>query len=196
MAFGFLKRLVKPVAKLFVKKGAKRTAQKTVQKGIKSGAKIAGKFDETIPMGFKPIQEIPKVGIPKQTLTKAQRLAAAKSGIAKWGQTGGSVAKPNRMAEKLARIGAKNKLTPGQEGLRTATQARKAFGTIKPAVQPKPFRPPKIGQPATQATIDLIEGTSTRGLSTGAKMGLAGVSGAGLVGIGAGIGINKKKNRK
>lgn len=177
MAFGFLKRLVKPVVKLFVRKGAKRTAQKTVQKGIKSGAKIAGKFDETIPMGFKPIQEIPKVGIPKQTLTKAQRLAASKAGISKLGGKFKPPApNPQRMTDRIARLTAKNKLTPAQEALRTTTQARKALGaTIKPAVQP------------TLPTV-------SKGLSTGQKLGVAGVAGAG--GIGIGVGINKKKKKK
>ena len=37
-----------------------------------------GKFDETIPSGLKNIQDIPKSGIPKQALTKTQRLGAAK----------------------------------------------------------------------------------------------------------------------
>jgi hypothetical protein len=191
MAFGFLKRLIKPVAKLFVKKGAKRTAQKTVQKGIKTGAKIAGKFDETIPMGFKPIQEIPKVGIPKQTLTKAQRLAASKAAISKLGskadisKLGGKFKPPapnsQRMTDRIARLTAKNKLTPAQEALRTTTQARKALGaTIKPATI----------KPAVQPTLPAV----SKGLSTGQKLGVAGVAGAG--GIGIGVGINKKKKKK
>ena len=40
--------------------------------------RVAGKFDETIPSGLKNIQDIPKSGIPKQALTKTQRLGAAK----------------------------------------------------------------------------------------------------------------------
>ena len=50
-----------------------------------SQVKIAGKFDETLPTGLKPIQEIPRVGIPKRTLTKAQRLKQAKAGIKRTG---------------------------------------------------------------------------------------------------------------
>lgn len=37
-----------------------------------------GRFDESLSTGLKNIQDIPKTGIPKQALTKTQRLGAAK----------------------------------------------------------------------------------------------------------------------
>ena len=37
-----------------------------------------GRFDETLTTGLKNIQDIPKTGIPKQALTKTERLGAAK----------------------------------------------------------------------------------------------------------------------
>lgn len=37
-----------------------------------------GRFDETLTTGLKNIQDIPKTGVPKQALTKTQRLGAAK----------------------------------------------------------------------------------------------------------------------
>ncbi len=40
--------------------------------------RVAGKFDETIPTGLKNIQDIAKKGVPKQALTKTERLGAAK----------------------------------------------------------------------------------------------------------------------
>lgn len=40
--------------------------------------RVAGKFDETIPSGLKNIQDIAKKGVPKQVLTKAQRLNKAR----------------------------------------------------------------------------------------------------------------------
>ncbi len=40
--------------------------------------RVAGKFDETIPSGLKNIQDIPKKGIPKQVLTKTERLNKAR----------------------------------------------------------------------------------------------------------------------
>ena len=36
------------------------------------------RFDESLTTGLKNIQDIPKSGVPKQTLTKSQRLGAAK----------------------------------------------------------------------------------------------------------------------
>ncbi len=59
----------------------KPTTTAKVFRPQQSNVKIAGKFDETIPMGFKPIKDIPRTGIPKRTLTKAQRLKQAKIGI-------------------------------------------------------------------------------------------------------------------
>lgn len=37
-----------------------------------------GRYDETLSTGLKNIQDIPKTGVTKQTLTKTQRLGAAK----------------------------------------------------------------------------------------------------------------------
>jgi hypothetical protein len=81
-----------------LKKEQKEQHKKQFKRGIKTGAKIAGKFDETIPMGFKPIQEIPKVGIPKQTLTKAQRLAASKAAIKDRGKEAGKMGLRTKIA--------------------------------------------------------------------------------------------------
>lgn len=51
-----------------------------IKKGTRPIAKIAGKFDESL-IKIKPIQEISRKPFVKQTLTKAQRLANAKSAI-------------------------------------------------------------------------------------------------------------------
>lgn len=52
-----------------------------IKRGTRPVAKIAGKFDETLLKGMKPIQDISRKPFVKQTLTKAQRLANAKSSI-------------------------------------------------------------------------------------------------------------------
>jgi len=51
-----------------------------IKRGTKPLAKIAGKFDESL-IKMKPLKEISRQPFVKQTLTKAQRLANAKSAM-------------------------------------------------------------------------------------------------------------------
>lgn len=81
---GLVRAGLRTGAKTVAKQTAKQTATTGARLTTKSAApKIAGRFDEST-IKFKPIAEIPKTTkVPKQTLTKAQRLAMAKKAIKK-----------------------------------------------------------------------------------------------------------------
>ena len=79
---------VSRVKNLFGRKPQGVVVEKVISKGgptpkpilrtrVREG-NFAARFDETLPTGLKNIQDIPKTGIPSQTLTKSERLGAAK----------------------------------------------------------------------------------------------------------------------
>ena len=74
--------------KQIVKTGAKKVGKKTVTTGGKQLAK--GVFDERL-LKIKAIKDIPKQGLVKQTLTKAQRLSKAKEAFKEASKLGKSV---------------------------------------------------------------------------------------------------------
>ena len=66
------------VKEVVIKKGGP-TPKPILRTRVREGNfRVAGKFDETIPTGLKNIQDITKKGVPKQALTKTERLGAAK----------------------------------------------------------------------------------------------------------------------
>jgi hypothetical protein len=81
---------VTKVKNLFPKKPAGVVRETVISKGgpapkqilrtrVREGNFAApGRFDESLTTGLKNIQDIPKTGIPKQVLTKTERLGAAK----------------------------------------------------------------------------------------------------------------------
>ena len=90
VAGGATKAVGKAFARAGIKSGAKQVGRglgKTAVKGTakvlpkSQASKVAGRFDEST-IKFKPIKDIPKTkSVPKQTLTKAQRLKQAKTAI-------------------------------------------------------------------------------------------------------------------
>ncbi len=92
---------VEEVAETGAKTGAKQVAKvgasKIGKKAVKTGAKSAlsniarkGVFDERL-LKLKPIKDIPKQGIVKQTLSKAERLKQAKGAFKQASKLGQSV---------------------------------------------------------------------------------------------------------
>lgn len=90
VASGVSKSIGKSLVRTGLKSGAKAATKQTAKQTTTTGArltsksvgpKIAGRFDESI-IRYKPIAEIPKTTkVPKQSLTKAQRLKQAKQAI-------------------------------------------------------------------------------------------------------------------
>ena len=66
------------VKEVVIKKGGP-TPKPILRTRVREGKFAApGRFDETLTTGLKNIQDIPKTGVPKQVLTKTERLGAAK----------------------------------------------------------------------------------------------------------------------
>jgi len=98
---GAKKQIVKSGTQYLAKLGTKKIAQSTatsagrglgqsagrgtarvIRETVKNAPKIAGRFDESLKIVAKPIQEIARsTKVPKQVLTKAQRLAKAKEAL-------------------------------------------------------------------------------------------------------------------
>jgi len=98
---GAKKEIVKQGTKYLAKIGTQKIAQSTatqagrglgqsagrgtarvIRETVKNAPKIAGRFDESLKIVAKPIQEIARsTKVPKQVLTKAQRLAKAKEAL-------------------------------------------------------------------------------------------------------------------
>jgi len=76
---------VTKVKNLFGRKPAGVVKEVVLSKGgptpkplLRTRVREIGRFDETLTTGLKNIQDIPKTGVPKQVLTKSERLGAAK----------------------------------------------------------------------------------------------------------------------
>jgi hypothetical protein len=98
---GAKKEIVKQGTKYLAKIGTQKIAQSTatqagrglgqsagrgtarvIRETVKNAPKIAGRFDESLKIVARPIQEIARsTKVPKQILTKAQRLAKAKEAL-------------------------------------------------------------------------------------------------------------------
>jgi len=65
------------VKEVVIKKGGP-TPKPILRTRVREGNFAANRFDETLSTGLKNIQDIPKTGVVNQTLTKSQRLGAAK----------------------------------------------------------------------------------------------------------------------
>ena len=175
MAFGFLKRLVKPVAKLFTRKVAKGVVkEKVIKKGAKvgSGALLKGGSKKGVKTGSRAVALSPQQAVkapPKKIITVPNRTPAQAAASAK------------AKKDLLNKLSTNNLRTRTPAGM--TTQGAKFFNP----------NPPPLTGTSYLAQTGQVQPT----IPTMAKLGGVALVGAGAVGAGTtAVVMNKKKKKR